>query len=80
MPTGTDSQVPLAHHLERCHLLDVVRVEVLQLEAVLEEVSRMNRPAGTENLRSWKAMNETTNPLVGRGTDSSPGTSTPRRQ
>jgi hypothetical protein len=29
---GTDSQVSLAQHLERCHLLDVVRVEVLQLE------------------------------------------------
>jgi hypothetical protein len=34
---GTYPQVSLAHHLERCHLLDVVRVEVLQLEAVLEE-------------------------------------------
>jgi hypothetical protein len=29
---GTDSQVSLAQHLERRHLLDVVRVEVLQLE------------------------------------------------
>jgi hypothetical protein len=33
----------------------------------------MNRPAGTEKPRSWKATNDTTYPL-GRGTDSSLGT------
>jgi hypothetical protein len=32
---GTYPQVPLAHCLERRHLLDAVRVEVLQLEAIL---------------------------------------------
>jgi hypothetical protein len=40
--------------------LDGVQVEVLQLEAVLVEDPRMNRPARTEKLRSWKATNETT--------------------
>jgi hypothetical protein len=35
VPMSTNSQVPLAHRLERRHLLDVVRVEVLQLETVL---------------------------------------------
>jgi hypothetical protein len=34
----------------------------------------MNRPTGTEKPCSWKATNETTYPLGGRGTDSSPGT------
>jgi hypothetical protein len=33
----------------------------------------MNRLAGTEKSRSWKATNDTTYPL-GRDTDSSPGT------
>jgi hypothetical protein len=36
---GTNSQVPLAHCLERYHLLDAVQVEMLQLESVLEENS-----------------------------------------
>jgi hypothetical protein len=43
---GTDSQVPLAHHLERRHLLDAVRVEMLQLEAILEEDSTDESPSG----------------------------------
>jgi hypothetical protein len=34
----------------------------------------MNRPAGTEKPRSWKATNEITYPVGGRDTDSSPGT------
>jgi hypothetical protein len=42
---SNNSQVPLTHHLERRHLLDVVSVEVLQLEAVLEDDS-MNEPPG----------------------------------
>jgi hypothetical protein len=29
VPMCTNSQVPLAHRLERSHLLDAVRVEVL---------------------------------------------------
>jgi hypothetical protein len=54
--------------------LDAVWVEVLQLEAMLEEDPQMNRPTGTEKPRSWKATNETTY-LLGRcGTDSSPET------
>jgi hypothetical protein len=43
---GTNSQVPLAHGLKRRHLLDVVRVEMLQLEAVLEEASMDESPGG----------------------------------
>jgi hypothetical protein len=34
---GTNSEVPHAHHFERCHLLDVVQVEVLELEPILEQ-------------------------------------------
>jgi hypothetical protein len=41
---GTDSQVPFAHRLERCHLLDAVRVEVLQLKPILEEDSTDEPP------------------------------------
>jgi hypothetical protein len=59
---GTNSQVPLAHRLERRHLLDAIRVEVLQLS---KRTPQTNRPAGTEKPRSWKAMNETTYPWEG---------------
>jgi hypothetical protein len=34
---GTNPQVPLAQRLKRRHLLDVVKVEVLELEPVLEK-------------------------------------------
>jgi hypothetical protein len=34
---GTDIEVPLAHRLERSHLLDVVRVEVLELQPILKQ-------------------------------------------
>jgi hypothetical protein len=54
---GTDSQVPFAHRFKCHHLLDVVRVEVLQLKP------RMNRLAGNEKPRSWKATNDTMNPF-----------------
>jgi hypothetical protein len=46
VPTGIDSQVPLAHCIERRHLLDIVRVEMLQLEAALEEDSVGEPPSG----------------------------------
>jgi hypothetical protein len=39
---GTNSQVPL----ERSHLLDAVRVEVLQLEPILEEDAADEPPGG----------------------------------
>jgi hypothetical protein len=34
---GTDIEVPLAHRLERSHLLDAVRVEVLELQPILKQ-------------------------------------------
>jgi hypothetical protein len=37
VPVGTDSEVPLTHCLESSHLLDVVRVEMLELQSVLEQ-------------------------------------------
>jgi hypothetical protein len=43
---GTDSQVPLAQRLKCCHLLDAVRVEVLQLEPVLVEDRSDEPPHG----------------------------------
>jgi hypothetical protein len=33
---GADAEVPLAHHFERNHLLDVIRVEVLELQPIRE--------------------------------------------
>jgi hypothetical protein len=48
MPMGTNSQVPLAHRLKCHHLLDAVRVEVLQLEPILEENSADEPPSGDE--------------------------------
>jgi hypothetical protein len=36
VPIENDSKVPLTHRLECSHLLDAVRVEVLELQAVLE--------------------------------------------
>jgi hypothetical protein len=74
VPMSTDPQVPLAHRLERRHLMDVVRVEMLHLRPYSKRTPRMNRSAGTEMPCSWKATNETTNPLGGRDVDSSPGT------
>jgi hypothetical protein len=63
---STNSKVPLTHRLECRHLLDAVRFEVQQLKPVLEGTPQMNRPAGTKKPRSWKAMNDTTNPLGAR--------------
>jgi hypothetical protein len=37
VPVGTGSEVPLAHRLERSYLLDVVRVEMLELQPVLKQ-------------------------------------------
>jgi hypothetical protein len=69
---GADAKVPLAHRLKYGHLLDVVRVEVLEL--YVNNTPRMNQPAGTEKPRSRKATNDTTYPAGGRGMDSSAGT------
>jgi hypothetical protein len=72
MPVRADAEEPLAHCLEGSHLLDVVRVEVLELQPVANSTPRMNRPTGTEKPRL--ATNDTTYPLGGCGTDSSAGT------
>jgi hypothetical protein len=37
VPMGADSEVPLAHRLERRHLLDIVQVEILELQPILEQ-------------------------------------------
>jgi hypothetical protein len=42
---GTNPRYP-AHRLERSHLLDAIRVEVLQLEPVLEEDAADEPPSG----------------------------------
>jgi hypothetical protein len=43
---GTYSQIPLAHHLKHHHLLDAVRVEMLQLKPVLDQNSAGEPPGG----------------------------------
>jgi hypothetical protein len=42
---GSDAKVPLAHRFECGHLLDVVRVEVLELQPVREQYPA-NEPVG----------------------------------
>jgi hypothetical protein len=37
MLVGADAEVPLAHRLERSHLLDAVWVEVLELQPIREQ-------------------------------------------
>jgi hypothetical protein len=72
---GIDSQVPLAHRLERRHLLDVVRVEVLQLKPVLEEDSADEPPDGDREAALMESHERHNEPFGGaRDTDSSLGT------
>jgi hypothetical protein len=62
---GTDSQVPFAHRLERCHLLDAVRVEVLQLKRVLEEDSADESPSGDGEAAFMEGHEQHNEPLRG---------------
>jgi hypothetical protein len=80
MPLCNDAEEPLSHCLEGSHLLDAVRVEVLELRPIHEQHSSDDQPAGTEKPRSWKAMNDTTYPLGGCGTDSPAGKDAGRRR
>jgi hypothetical protein len=36
VPVGTNAEVPLVHRSEHSHLLDAVRVEVLELQPICE--------------------------------------------
>jgi hypothetical protein len=45
--TSSHSQVPLARRLERHHLLDAVRIEVLELQPILQE-HRADEPPGVD--------------------------------
>jgi hypothetical protein len=44
---GTDAEIPLAHHFEHGHLLDAIRVEVLELQPILEQ-HPADEPAGED--------------------------------
>jgi hypothetical protein len=55
---GSHSKVPLAQRLERCHLLDAVRIEVLELQPILKEHHADERPARTETPHLWSDTNE----------------------
>jgi hypothetical protein len=70
----TYPQVPLAHRLERRHLLDVVWVEVLQLEAILEEDPPDEPPDGDGEAAFLEGHERDHVPLGRCGTDSSPET------
>jgi hypothetical protein len=63
---GTDSEVPLAHRLERLHLLDVVLVEELELEPILEQHPADEPSSGDGEAALVGATNDTTNPLGAR--------------
>jgi hypothetical protein len=47
MPVRADAEEPLAHCLEGGHLLDAVRVEVLELQPVCEQ-HPSDEPAGRD--------------------------------
>jgi hypothetical protein len=74
MPVHTNAEEPLAHCLKGSHLLDVFGLRCWSCSPYANITPRMNWPAGTEKPHSWKATNDTTYPLGGRGTDSSAGT------
>jgi hypothetical protein len=37
VPVGTDAEVPLTHRFKHDHLLDAIRVEVLELQSIREQ-------------------------------------------
>jgi hypothetical protein len=71
---GTYPQVPLTHCLECRHLLDVVWVEVLQLEAVLVEDPPDEPPGGDGEAAPVEGHERDHTAPGGRDTNSSPGT------
>jgi hypothetical protein len=46
VPMDTNSKVPLAHRFEHRRLLDIVRVEVLELKPILEQHPADESPGG----------------------------------
>jgi hypothetical protein len=47
VPMGTNAEIPLAHRLKRIHLLDALRVQVLELQPILEQ-HPTNEPVGRD--------------------------------
>jgi hypothetical protein len=80
VPMGTNSQVPHAHRLKRRLLLDVVRVELLQLEAVLEEDSTNEPPGGDGEAALVEGHERDHEPLGGAAQTCHRAPSTPRRR
>jgi hypothetical protein len=77
---GTYPQVPLAHRLERCHLLDAVRIEVLQLKPVLIEDLPDEPPGGDGAATLAEGRTRRCTPWVGAAQTLPRAPSTPRRQ
>jgi hypothetical protein len=71
---GTNSHVLLTHHLERRHLLDAIRFEVLQLKPVLEKDATDEPPDGDREAALVEGHERHHESLRGRDTDSSLGT------
>jgi hypothetical protein len=70
VPVGADSEIPFAHN----HLLDAVRVKVLELQPVRKQ-HPADEPAGGDRDAAFVEGHERHHiPLGGRGTDSSPRT------
>jgi hypothetical protein len=63
VPVGIDAEVPLAHRFERGHYWMLFGLRCWSCSPYANNTPRMNRPAGTEKPRSWKATNDTTYPL-----------------
>ena len=57
---GADPQESFAQHDERCHVLDPVGIEMLQLDLVEVQQSPEEFVGGVMSPRSWKWVNDTT--------------------
>jgi hypothetical protein len=71
---GTNSEVPLTHRLERRHLLNAVRVEVLELKPILEQHPADESPSKDGETALVEGHEQHHESLWGRDIDSSPRT------
>jgi hypothetical protein len=80
VPVGIDFEVPLAHRLERSHLLDAVRVYMLELQPVLEQPPADEPPGGDKEAALVEGHERHHKPLGGAARTRRWGTSTQWRQ
>jgi hypothetical protein len=74
MPMRTNAEKPLVHSSKAAICWILFGLRCWSCSPYTNNTPRMNRPAGTEKPRSWKATNHTMYPLGGHGLNSSAGT------